>query len=337
MRKICVAQIGIGHDHSARVLQSMCNQPELFQIAGYAFTEKEERHVPVTDDIHEGYRMMEVFSGLKKMSVEEIMADSSIEAVVIETEEAELFRYSLLAAQNKKHIHMDKPGSFDLAEYEKILALVRENGTVFHTGYMYRYNPFVQELLKAVQNGELGEIIHVYADMSCSHNAGKREWIGSLPGGLMFFLGCHMVDLVLQLQGAPEEVIPLNCTTGKAGVRGTDFGMAAFRYPHGVSIVKSSASEIGGFVQRKLIVSGTKKTVRIEPLEEYDGEIIKARRTTYSSEEWTNEGNHASSLEFTRFEGMMNAFAQMVAGEVKNPYSADYELLLYKTLLKCCE
>ena len=134
MRKIRVAQIGIGHDHSARVLQSMRRQPELFQIAGYALTEKEERHIPAPDDIHEGYRMMEAFSGLKKLCVEEIMADSSIEAVVVETEEAELFRYCLLAAQNKKHIHMDKPGGFDLAAYEKILALVKENGTVFHTG-----------------------------------------------------------------------------------------------------------------------------------------------------------------------------------------------------------
>ena len=64
MRKIRVAQIGIGHDHSARVLQSMRRQPELFQIAGYALTEKEERHIPAPDDIHEGYRMMEAFSQL---------------------------------------------------------------------------------------------------------------------------------------------------------------------------------------------------------------------------------------------------------------------------------
>jgi hypothetical protein len=34
---------------------------------------------------------------------------------------------------------------------------------------------------------------------------------------------------------------------------------------------------------------------------------------------------------------MLAAFARMVAGEMENPYTLDYELELYETLLKCCE
>lgn len=337
MRKVRIAQIGVGHDHSSRVLKSMRNQPEIFDIAGYAFTEKEDMHVPVAGDINEGYRFMQYFDGLKRLSIEEIMADDTIEAVVIETEEAELFKYSLMAAEHKKHIHMDKPGGFSPEEYEKVLNLVKENGTVFHTGYMYRYNPFIRQLIEDVRRGELGEIINVYADMSCPHNAHKREWIGALPGGMMFFLGCHMVDLVLQLQGEPEEIIPLNCSTEKDGVKGYDLGMAAFRYPHGVSVVKSNASEIGGFVCRKLIVCGTKKTVKLEPLEEYTGEIIRSKRVTYCSEDWLDEGEKDISEGYTRFEGMMKAFAEMVSGERENPYTHEYELMLFTTLMKCCK
>ena len=33
---------------------------------------------------------------------------------------------------------------------------------------------------------------------------------------------------------------------------------------------------------------------------------------------------------------MMKAFAQYVRGEKQNPYSPDYELELYKTVLKSC-
>ena len=39
---------------------------------------------------------------------------------------------------------------------------------------------------------------------------------------------------------------------------------------------------------------------------------------------------------FCRYDDMLQAFAAMVRGEKENPYSCDYELSLYRTLLKCC-
>jgi len=33
---------------------------------------------------------------------------------------------------------------------------------------------------------------------------------------------------------------------------------------------------------------------------------------------------------------MMSSFAQYVRGEKTNPYTLDYELNLYKNILKCC-
>ena len=37
-----------------------------------------------------------------------------------------------------------------------------------------------------------------------------------------------------------------------------------------------------------------------------------------------------------RYDGMMASFAAMVRGEKENPYTSDYELELYKTVLRCC-
>lgn len=33
---------------------------------------------------------------------------------------------------------------------------------------------------------------------------------------------------------------------------------------------------------------------------------------------------------------MMNSFAEYIRGEKENPYTPDYELELYKTVLECC-
>jgi len=87
---------------------------------------------------------------------------------------------------------------------------MKETGKVFHTGYMYRYNPYINELIDRVKNGKLGEIISVEAQMNCILSKETRMWLSSLPAGMMFYLGCHLVDLVLQIKGQPQKIIPYN-------------------------------------------------------------------------------------------------------------------------------
>ena len=52
---------------------------------------------------------------------------------------------------------------------------MKETGKVFHIGYMYRYNPYIQELIAQIKDGELGEIISVEAQMNCTHPATTRQ------------------------------------------------------------------------------------------------------------------------------------------------------------------
>lgn len=39
---------------------------------------------------------------------------------------------------------------------------------------------------------------------------------------------------------------------------------------------------------------------------------------------------------FQRYEDVLSSFAAMVRGEKENPYTLDYELELFKTILTCC-
>ena len=89
------------------------------------------------------------------------MNDPTIEAVAVETDEIYATKYALIAAQHGKHVHMEKPGGRELADFEKLAAVIQSSGQVFHTGYMYRYNPAVQSLMEKVRAGELGDIISV--------------------------------------------------------------------------------------------------------------------------------------------------------------------------------
>lgn len=328
MRKIKIAQIGISNwGHGSQVFGSLSKQKDIFDIAGYVLPENEREKFP---------ELIKHFDGYKELTLDEALNNPEIEAVAVECEEINLTKYATLAAQHNKHIHMEKPGGTSLEDFEKMIQEVKNGGKVFHTGYMYRYNPYVKQIMNEIKSGELGEIISVEAQMSCNQIAEVRRWLGGFKGGMMFWLGCHLVDLVLQIKGVPDKVTAYNRSTGLDGIAGEDYGMAIFEYKNGVSFIKTNAMEIGGFNRRQLVITGSKKTIEVKPFEVWEGDGQYSAVTEYTDLNWNSFGTKARTENYDRYDEMMSSFAAMVRGEKDNPWSLDYELLLYKHILLAC-
>ena len=332
MKKIKIAQIGTSrYSHGNSIFASLCKQTELFEVVGYALPENEREKFP---------NNMPCFDGYREMTVEEILSDPEIEAVAVETEEVYLLKYAKMVAKAGKHLHMEKPGSPNLEDFRELVALLKEKNLAFTLGYMYRFNPKVKEALARIRSGELGEIFAVEAQMSCKHPKEMRQWLEVFPGGMTFFLGCHLIDLVYQIQGEPKEILPLSCSTGIEGVTAADYGMAVFKYENGVSFIKTCDNEIGGFLRRHLIVTGEKGSLEIKPLEYYPALPESDKQTVTMSEcfntaAWQAEWTSSTSAEFDRYDEMMQNFAEIVRGK-ENPFGYDYELKLFEMILKAC-
>ena len=190
--------------------------------------------------------------------------------------------------------------------------------------------------MSRVKKGDLGEVFSVEAQMNCRHTLEERQWLSNFKGGMMFYLGCHLIDLILQIQGMPEKIIPLNKSTGIDGVTAEDFGMVIFEYSNGVSFIKTCGEEKGGYARRQLVITGSEGTIELKPLEMFTEAGFYTGKTEYTSVLWENMGDYTQSRMFDRYDAMMASFADMVKGKKQNPYTYDYELQLYKTLLKCC-
>ncbi|MBQ7604528.1 MAG: Gfo/Idh/MocA family oxidoreductase [Clostridia bacterium] len=311
-------------------MRTLKKYPDVFDLAGYA--------VPDDDFI----AAPKQYEGVNRLSVDELLSVPGLQAVAVETNELSLTKYAIMAAERGIGVHMDKPGGIILSDFEKLVEIVKGNGAVLHTGYMYRYNPAVIRLLERIKQGELGEIFSVEAHMDCAHSAVKREWLGQFPGGMMFFLGCHLIDLVLLIRGMPDEIIPFNSATGIGGTSAEDYGFAVLKYGNGVSFVKTCAAEVGGYMRRQLVVTGSKGSVQLMPIEA----MVDFGRTTDiytgvrecldTSRSWWNDGFRYMTHAFDRYEAMMRGFASYVSGEKENPFSPDYELSVYKALLHAC-
>jgi predicted dehydrogenase len=330
MRRIRIAQIGTSrYSHGMDIFATLKKYPDVFEIVGYAMPEGEK------GEFLTGHT---TFNGYTEMSVEEIMQDESIEAVVIETEEIYLTKYALMAAEHGKHIHMEKPGGISLADFEALIAAVKANGKVFHTGYMYRYSPVIRDVIRRVKEGEFGRVVSVEAQMSGWHDGEQARFLEAFPGGMMFFLGCHLIDLVLQLQGKPQAILPFNKSSGIHDTDAKDFSAAVLEYPHGVSFIKTTQAERGGFHKRRLVVTGTEGRVEICPLEVNENYPIQyAEYDECKSTEWIAWSDKKCGECYHRYGDMMLSFAAMVRGEKENPYTYDYELDLYRLIFDACK
>jgi len=331
MKKIRIAQIGVNrYSHALSVFNSLKTQPEIFDVAGYCLVEGEKERFQ---------KELCVFNGYPELTLEEILNDPTIEAVTVETEEIHLTKYAIMAAEHGKMIHMEKPGGTSLEEFEKLISIVKVKNLVFHTGYMYRYNPTIREVIDNAKNGVYGDIISVEAQMCGYNDPTMRQWLEVFPGGMMFYLGCHLVDLILTLKGLPEKVYPFNRSTGKNGVTACDYGLALFEYPDGMSIAKTCNLEHGGFERRRLVVCGTKGAVELCPLEWLTKQ--KANQFTEkidytSGTNWHARGEKTVGEIHDRYDGMMQGFASICRGEKVNEYTPDYELTLFKYVLMAC-
>ena len=335
MKKIKIAQIGMNrYSHAPEIFHTMRIHPEVFDLVGYAVVEDERETCAA--------KIEKFFAGYPELALEEILADPTIEAVAVETDEIHLLKYAQMAADAGKHIHMEKPGSPDLAAFERLIDTMRKSGKVFHTGYMYRYNPFIADALTRAKAGELGCIYSVEAHMSRLDPLAVREWLATLPGGMMFYLGCHLVDLVMQIQGVPERVVPFNTKTGFKGVESEDYGFAVLQYPNATSVIRTAATEVGGMRRRQLVICGERGSIEIKPLEQTvedaAEEYVKFNKKV---EVFLDEGGAQVRREFVgepfqRYRAMLLSFAAMVRGEIENPNTLDYELALFKTVLQCC-
>ncbi|NLO35704.1 MAG: Gfo/Idh/MocA family oxidoreductase [Clostridiaceae bacterium] len=325
-RKIRLGHIGTAHDHSTGFMACVRSFPEVFEVVG--IVEPDPGYYAQNKD-------NPAYDGLAWMTEDELFR-RGVDAVQVEGFELDLVKTALRWAERGVHLHIDKPAGDSLEDFGRLLRLAKQKNLVVQMGYMYRYNKAVQQCLQWIQDGTLGTIYQVDAIMDTEHRKEKREWLGHFDAGIMFFLGCHIVDLVYLIQGMPNKVVPYNRSTGLDGVQTIDHGFAVFEYDRGVSTVRATSTEINGYGRRQLVVCGSKGTVEIKPLENPTEMTVTLSQDTAGREYSDRQQPVELPPQGGRYDAMMLDFAEMVRGTKANPYDYNYEYQLHKLILAAC-
>ena len=144
-------------------------------------------------------------------SLDEILADPAIDAVVFATPHSEHGGQVERTAAAGKHVFMEKPFTLDRQRAARALDAVASAGVVLGVAYPRRFHPNLRELKRRVDNGSLGTIAHCYAEQNSPAGLfmDPRSWRADpaeAPAGGMTAMGVHNVDAMIGLFGEIDEV-----------------------------------------------------------------------------------------------------------------------------------
>ena len=321
MAGIRYAQIGVGHAHATK-MEVYRNSAD-YEVVGVAESDPELRK-QFTD--HPAYQ------DLKWMTEEELLNSPGLQTVGVETTIRDLLPTAEKCVAAGKHVHIDKPAGASLPQFKRILDEASRKHLAVQMGYMYRFNPAVVFMRDCLKKGWLGEPFEVHTVMSKVVPAGVRKGLAEYSGGIMFELGCHILDLAIGVLGKPESVqsVRQHAATIDDGL--ADNMLATLIYPQAIATVKSSAMEVDGFARRHFVVCGTEGTFHIEPLDRPNVRVaFSTARSKYSKGYQMVEYG-----DYSRYTGDAADLAAISRGEKDPEFSYDHDLAVQETLLKVC-
>ncbi len=144
------------------------------------------------------------------------------DAVVITTPTPTHLPITALAADNKKHVFLEKPMALNLEECDAIIKTTAKNGVLLQLGFMRRFDP---EFVAAAQRIEAGEIGQPMMIKSNTHGPGlPPPWARDLrtSNGMLAEVNSHDWDTTRWLMGSDQERVYTEVANFKGAANNVD-------------------------------------------------------------------------------------------------------------------
>jgi predicted dehydrogenase len=316
---IRIGQVGVAHGHATKI--SVYRQSPDYEVVGIVESDPELRRRAQSHP---------AFQGLPWLSLDQLLDIPGLQAVLVESSPRESLPLALSCVSAGKHVHLDKPAGESLPLFHQILSEARRQNLLVQMGYMYRYNPAFLLLQEFIRHRWLGEVFEIHAVMSKLVPPASRQELAEYPGGMMFELGCHLIDLIVTLMGEPAQVHPFQQQLSLHQDNLTDNSLAVLQYPQSMATVKSTGLEVEGFARRHLVVCGTEGTFHIQPLDDPSAKIALKRPTA----QYSSGYQELSFPAYSRYTEDAAEMARILREEKSPEYSYDHDLIVQRTVLK---
>jgi predicted dehydrogenase/acetyltransferase-like isoleucine patch superfamily enzyme len=138
--------------------------------------------------------------GVPALSLEDILANPEIDALVVATPAVRHARVALAAIEAGKHVFVEKPLALELADAYRVMEQAAARGRIVMVGHLLRYHPAFIELNDLVAQGRLGRLQYVIANRLNLGRFRREE-------DVFWSFAPHDISMILALAGeSPEHV-----------------------------------------------------------------------------------------------------------------------------------
>ncbi len=230
------------------------------------------------------------FGTLVHDSYAAVLADPSIDAVILTTPHSLHAEHVTVAAAAGKHIFVEKPFTLTAGSGHAAAAACERAGIVLAVGHNRRFSAAARRLREMLGAGAFGTVLHAEANFSLPSALGytPERWRANRiesPGGAIAGLGIHMIDLLQWLLGPIVRVsaqavrraapVDIDDTTsalfafesGATGYLGTLFACPRTNY---LNIFGTKANALAEVDDNRLMVQPAGGPPTLEPLTAVD-------------------------------------------------------------------
>ncbi len=278
----------------------------------------------------------------------EVLADDEITAVSVCTPNYCHSEIAIAAMKAGKHVLCEKPAARTYEEALQMQEAQHKYGTTLNIGVVNRYNDNVNRIKKMIDDGELGEIFHVYASFRAYRSipglGGAFTQKAVAGGGVLIDWGVHFLDIIMYCCGDPSAVTVSSETFTKLGSPIEDYKYVSMwagpPVKDGVCDVEESVTGIirttgptitlnGAWAQNigqeemYIDFMGTKGGIRL---------IYGKEFTLYSTKGDSLTTTKFSAQSNNHFENEINAFVDCIKSGEKLPSHIDSNILVSEIL-----
>ncbi len=261
-------------------------------------------------------------------SVEALLADDSIELVIINTPNNTHYTYAEMALKAGKHILVEKPFTATTAQAKALFALAKSVGKKALVYQNRRFDSGFNSTKKIIESGLLGQLVEVHFRFDRYRNeigpkAFKEEPVEA--SGLQYDLGPHLLDQAIALFGKPEKYYKV-LSKNRVGTKVDDYFFIHLSYPQQLHVFLT-ASMLVAEVKEAFVVNGLQGSFSKKHADVQEGQLLQGLKPSDSHYGIENPADAGLLTLVTENNGRT---AQQVPAE-KGDYSGLFEAV-YQTL-----
>lgn len=207
---------------------------------------------------------VKVYTDYKNM-----LNNEQIDVVTIATESGYHSNHAIDCINGDTHVLVEKPIALSLEDADRMINTAELKNKKICISHQNRFNPPIQKLRRAVEEGRFGKIINVTARILWTRDDdyyNQANWRGTkaLDGGTLMNQCIHNIDLLQWMMNSEVERIHSERDTYLRAIEMEDFGAILIRFKNGsIGIVEGSACVYPRNLEETLSIFGEKGTVVI--------------------------------------------------------------------------